>query len=472
VDVVPLIERQRPGRFWITLFAVSWVVTFLDGFDFQILSFAGTSIKNAFGLTDTQLGTLGTVGLSGTLVGGLCLGYLGDRIGRRPSIIVATAGFGIFMILFVFARDYSHLVILRFVSGLFLGGVLPLAWALNTEFAPARLRSTSVAIIMIGYSLGSAAGGPVSIALIPSYGWQSVFLVGGICSLLAVIPVALALPESVKFLAQKDMAHDRIAMIMRRVAPGREFPSDTRFVVGSGEVHKGRFTPAQLFRGVLANLTVLLWIAYICSSAIVFYLAFWGPILNERLGFSATAAALIGAAASVAGALGQLAIVRFIDNRGAGTIALMPLLGVPCLLAIGFAPLSPAAYIVILMATNVFIIGGHGGMHSISGIFYQPAIRANGAAWATSIAKFGAMLGPWLAGVLLDGGFEAKETFYVFALFPLAMSLLLFALGRAQRRLPADAEGSLPAGRGLAVRPAAGDDAARTFIPSEAKERT
>ncbi|SFK71476.1 MFS transporter [Amycolatopsis sacchari] len=441
VDVLPIIERQRVGRFWLGLFAVSWGITFLDGFDLQILSFAGRYIKKAFTLTDTQLGTLGTIGIFGTLIGGLAMGYLGDRLGRRPSILVATTGFGIFMILFVFATDYTQLAVLRFVSGLFLGGVLPLTWALNTEFAPARFRSTSVVVIMFGYSLGTAAGGPVSNLLIPEFGWQSVFVAGGVASLLMVIPVALVLPESVKFLAQKDLKQDRIAKILRRIDPSLRFEQGTRFVAGI--VDKKRFTPAQLFRDRLRTITSLLWIAYICSSAVVFYLAFWTPILNERFGFSTSAAATVAAVASVCGAVGQILIGRFIDRRGAGTIAFMPLLGVPCLLLIGLAPLDKPLYIAVLLLAQLFIVGGHGGMHSISGIFYRPAIRANGAAWATSIAKFGAMLGPWLAGVIMDNGLGAKGTFYVFALFPLLMSGLLFALGRVQKRLPGDAEGAL-----------------------------
>lgn len=441
VDVQPLIERQRAGRFWISLFVVSWFVTFLDGFDFQILSFAGRYIKKAYALTDTQLGTLGTVGLAGTLVGGLCLGYLGDRIGRRPSIIVAVIGFGVFMIGLIFSQDFGQLIVLRFLAGFFLGGTLPLTWALTTEFAPARMRSTSVVIIMVGYSLGSACGGPVSNLLIPDYGWQAVFIAGGIASLLVVIPVALVLPESVKFLAQKDRAHDRIARIMKRLAPGETFEPGTRFVAGL--VDRKRFTPAEFFKNNLGTLTVVLWIAYMCSSAVVFYLAFWGPILNERLGFSASGAATLAAITAVAGAVGQVLIGRFIDNRGVRMIAIMPALGVPCLLLIGLVSLGKPAYIAVLILANIFIIGGHGGMHSVSGIFYRPAIRANGAAWATSIAKVGAMLGPWLAGAIMDNGLGARGTFFVFAVFPVVMSVLLLVLGGIQRRLPPDAEGAL-----------------------------
>lgn len=444
VDVVPLIENQKVGRFWLMLFAVSWAVTFLDGFDLQIISFAGRYLQESFELSNTQLGTLGTVGVVGTLLGGIAMGYVGDRVGRKPAIVVSTIGFGVFMLLFAVAQDYTQLVVLRFATGVFLGGALPLVWAVVTEFAPARLRSTSVVITMIGYSLGSASGGPVSNALIPRFGWESVFIAGGVASLLAAVPVILFLPESVKFLAQKDLRQHRIAAILRRAVPGAVVPAGARFVVGTGGLDRSSFRPADLFRGGrLALITPLVWVAYMCSSAIVFYLAFWGPILNERIGFSVSAAATLAAWTAVAGAAGQLLIGRFIDHRGAGTIAWMPLLAVPCLMLIGLVQLNAVAYIAVIVLAHVFVIGGHGGIISICGIFYRPAIRANGAGWATSMAKFGAMLGPWLAGFVMDHGVDARGTFFVFAFFPVAMVVLLVVLGRVQKSLPADSDGSL-----------------------------
>jgi MFS transporter, AAHS family, 4-hydroxybenzoate transporter len=313
-----------------------------------------------------------------------------------------------------------------------------------SEFAPVRLRSTSVVIVMVGYSLGSASGGPVSNLLIPRFGWESVFITGGVASLVVLVPVLLYLPESIKFLAQRDIAQHRIVPILRRVSPDVELPAGARFVVGTQAVDRTRFTPASLFRGgKLALITPLIWVSYFCSATVVFYLTFWSPILNERIGFSVSAAAMLAAGTSVAGALGQVLISRFIDRRGAGTIAYMPLLAVPCLLVIGFAPLGPVGYIFVLLLANIFIIGGHGAVISISSIFYRPAIRASGGGWATSVSKLGAMLGPFLAGVLLDGGLDARGTFYVFAIFPVVMVVLLVWLGRVQRGLPAGTDGSL-----------------------------
>src|SRR5690606_16451977 len=267
-----------------------------------------------------------------------------------------------------------------------------------------------------------------------------------VCSSDLAVPVVLFLPESVKFLAQKDLHQHRIAAILRRAVPAAELPEGARFVVGTAGRARAPFRPADLFRGGrLALITPLVWLAYTCSSAIVFYLAFWGPILNERIGFSVSAAATLAAWTAVAGAAGQLLIGRFIDHRGAGTIAWMPLLAVPCLMLIGLVPLNAATYVAVIILAHVFVIGGHGGIISICGIFYRPAIRANGAGWATSVAKFGAMLGPWLAGFFMDHGVDARGTFFVFGFFPVAMVVLLVVLGRIQKGLPAGADGSLRA---------------------------
>ncbi|MFI5614876.1 MFS transporter [Amycolatopsis sp. NPDC051903] len=443
IDVRPLIENQRIAGFWVALFAVAWLVTFLEGFDLQVISFAGSFLKHDFGINNTQLGTLGTIGVVGQLFGGIAIGYLGDKFGRKPLIIGSVAGFAVFMVLFAFAANYSQLVLLRFATGLFIGGALPLVWALVSEFAPRRLRSTSVVIVMVGYSLGSASGGPVSNLLIPHHGWSSVFLAGGIASFAVLIPVILFMPESIKFLAEHNVRREKILPILRRVSPGLQAPADARFVVGTQEVERVRFTPAHLFRGKLAWLTPLVWAAWFCSATIVFYLAFWSPILNQQLGFSVSAAANLAAVTSVAGALGQVLISRFIDRRGAGSIMWMPLLAVPCLILIGFAPLGMAGYVAVLILSHIMIIGGNGGVISISGIFYRPGIRASGGGWAASVSKLGAMLGPWLAGLLLDDGISAKGTFFVFAIFPVAMVVVLAVLGRIQRTLPAGAEGSL-----------------------------
>ncbi|HWM36630.1 MAG TPA: hypothetical protein VNS49_05870, partial [Streptomyces sp.] len=220
---------------------------------------------------------------------------------------------------------------------------------------------------------------------------------------------------------------------------------------------EGKFTPVKLFRGSLARITPFLWLVYLLSSALIYFMVFWTPLINERMGFSVSSAATIAAAASVAGAGAQLAISRFVDRKGVGSILWMPLMASVAMLTLGLGAPGPVLYICVIISAKMFINGGHGGITSIAGTFYPTPIRANGAAWASSVAKVGAMIGPWLGGVLLDAGLGTGGAFTTFAVCPILMVVLLFAMGRAQKSLPPDTEGALVE-----------DDATRTEPPPPA----
>ena len=226
IDVSAIIERQKLSRFLVSLIVVSWLITFFDGFDTNLISFAAPYLASEYHLDRIQLGNIFSIGLVGTLIGGLLLGYVGDRIGRRPSVILATAGFGILTMCFALANGYRSLFLLRFIDGIPLGGMLPLAWALNIEYAPKRYRATAVTVIMIGYSLGTALGGPIAIWMIPKFGWKAVFLFGGASSLLSAFILLAMLPESIRFLTSKGQRPDRIRVIVGRIAPDERSPQE------------------------------------------------------------------------------------------------------------------------------------------------------------------------------------------------------------------------------------------------------
>ena len=266
VDVSQVIEQQKLGRFLIGLVLISWIITFFDGLDSNLISFAAPYFGAQYHLSKIQLGNIFSMGLFGTMVGGFALGYLGDRIGRRPVVVAATALFGILTMCFALANSYWSLFSLRFIDGLPLGGMLPLAWALNIEYAPKRYRATIVTVIMMGYSLGTALGGPIAIWLIPKFGWKSVFVLGGAFSLLCAGILFAILPESIRFLASKGLGAGRIAPIVRRIAPAKLIPADATFVVTDESQSNKRFKPSLLFRGELRFITPLIWLGYIASS--------------------------------------------------------------------------------------------------------------------------------------------------------------------------------------------------------------
>src|SRR6185369_11417702 len=124
-------------------------------------------------------------GIAGTFFGAFLFGFLGDRTGRRPTIIAATTLFGLLTLLLAMASSYWQFLVLRFLNGLALGGALPLVWALSVEYVATRYRATIVTLIMLGYGIGVSAAGPISVALTPMFGWESVFVFGGVASLVS-----------------------------------------------------------------------------------------------------------------------------------------------------------------------------------------------------------------------------------------------------------------------------------------------
>jgi AAHS family 4-hydroxybenzoate transporter-like MFS transporter len=435
VDVSAVIEQQKLGRFLISLVLISWIITFFDGLDSNLISFAAPYFGSQYHLSKIQLGNIFSMGLFGTMVGGFALGYLGDRIGRRPVVIFATALFGILTMCFALANNYWSLFSLRFIDGLPLGGMLPLAWALNIEYAPKRYRATIVTVIMMGYSLGTALGGPIAIWLIPKFGWKSVFVVGGAFSLVCSGILFVILPESIRFLATKGLGADRIGAIIRRIAPDHVIPASATFVVSDEKQLNKDFKPSLLFRGELRWITPLVWLGYIASSLAVFFIVNWTPVVFEALKYSRKEAATAASLYSAMGAVGGLLLMRFTDRRGAIAVTIMPVMTTLLLLVASFVGMGHVEFLVLSAITGGFLIGGHFGMHSICGIFYPSAYRANGAGWATSIAKIGSVAGPILGGIILSTSLPVRYIFAVLAVCPAVLAICIYIVGRMHRRI-------------------------------------
>jgi AAHS family 4-hydroxybenzoate transporter-like MFS transporter len=435
IDVTAVIERQRINRFVIRLVLLSWAVTFLDGFDMLVISFVAPYLRDGFGADAISLGELFATGVFGAMLGGIAFGWLGDRHGRRPIIIASVAAFGATGMVMAFAPDMQALLLLRFLNGVALGGLMPLAWALNIEYVPGRYRATVVTIIMMGYTLGGVVAGPVTVWLAPHHGWQSVFLLAGAATLLLVPLLMALLPESARYLTVKGRAPEKIASALNALEPGLDAQAQDRFVVADEMAASAKqdFRIATLFQGDLRPITSLLWLAYIGSSMAVYFKSNWGPIIFEDVGFTRTQAAMIMSVSSIGGSIAGLALMRFTDRFGPIAIALYPMLAAPLLLFMGLAPVSLQGLAVFSLLSMAMISGTHFGMHSIAGLFYPSAIRANGAGWATSIAKIGSIFAPLLGGYLLAVHMPPRLLFVLLAVTPLLSAVSLILLARVGR---------------------------------------
>jgi MFS transporter, AAHS family, 4-hydroxybenzoate transporter len=437
VDVARLIEERPLGWFAVRLVVVCWLITFFDGYDTNVVGFANPYLAPEFHLDKAMLSYVALAGNFGALVGGFLFGFLGDRIGRRPAIILATLLFGVLTLGLSFAGGYYPFLLLRLLNGIALGGAIPLTWALGTEYVPTRYRATTVTLIMLGYSLGFASGGPLSVRLQPEFGWRALFSVGGAASLLAAGILFWALPESLRFLVTRRPGSAQLRRALERALPGGVVPANARIVLPD-ETHSSasREGLALLFRGRLARITPCIWLGYLASSMAIFFLTFWGPTVYGDLGFSHNAAAWLTSAMSLAGMSGGLAIMRFTDRIGVSSLAVLPAMAVPLLVLTGFAPASQAVFAALIVSLGVFLNGGHYGVQSIAGLFYPTSCRALGTGWASTFGKVGSVIGPTVGGLILASGLKTQHLFALMAICPATLFLCLIGIARVQAREP------------------------------------
>ena len=433
IDVGEFINSRKLTRFNVLLVVVSWLITVFDGFDQMTISSPAPYMKDLLPLSKVMLGNVFSIGQVGMLLGGFMFAYLGDRLGRRRTVIGAAAAFGVLTIATALVQDYNQLLVLRFLDGFAIGGMLPLAWALNIEFVPQRMRSTVVTLVMLGYSIGTSVAAPITNILAPKYGWPSVYIWGGGGTLICTALLWLFLPESIRFLAAKGIRPDVLAKTLNRMSPQLKAQASDTFIVSDESLVRTNFKPSQLFAGSLKWLTVLLWVGYLLSSLAIYFDANWGPSVLEEMHFPRDVSANIIAFCTILGAGMGLLLMRFTDRFGPFAVAFYPLLAIPTMLYIGFGDPPHAILLPLLVIGPMLISGGHFGILSISGVFYPSVIRANGAGWATSIAKIGSIVGPIIGAQILSTGIMPVRVFGFIALCPIVLAVCAIGIGLVVR---------------------------------------
>lgn len=437
IDVGAFINGRKLTGFNVILVVVSWLITVFDGFDQMTISYTAPYMKDQLHLTKVDLGNIFSVGLFGMMLGGFFFSYLGDRFGRRRTVIGAAVTFGVLTFITAFARNLPQLLLLRFFDGFAIGGMLPLAWALNIEFVPQRMRATVVTLVMLGYSIGTSVAAPITNMLAPKYGWPSVYMWGGGGTLVCALLLYLFLPESIRFLAAKGERPGVLAKTLNRMSPELGATAADTFLVSDETLQRINFKPSQLFSGYLKWLTILLWVGYVMSSLAIYFDANWGPSVLEEMKFPRALSANIIALGTILGAGMGLILMRFTDKFGPFAVAFYPLLAIPTMLYIGFGDPPHAIMLPLLIIGPMLISGGHFGILSICGVYYPSVIRANGAGWATSIAKVGAVVGPIIGAQILSTGIMPVRVFGFIALCPVVLALCAIGIGfvvRGERR--------------------------------------
>lgn len=446
IDVTAAIERARFGRFQFLITALCALIAALDGFDTQAIAYVAPVIAEQWGMNVAGFGPIFGAGLAGLTVGAFILSPAADRFGRKSIILLSMLIFGVFSLVTAWAGTMNELLLYRFLTGVGLGGAMPNIIALTSEYAPARLRATLVTVMFCGFPFGSTIGGVISAPLIGAFGWQSVFIVGGIAPLAVLLVLIVFLPESLRYLVASNASRERIAAILRRLDPDNA----ARVEAGSSFVlHEPKaagFTVAKLFQDGRARTTLLLWAAFFMNLLVMYFLVNWLPSLLRASGMPIQTAILSTAVLNLGGVVGAIVLGRMIDRMNPHLV-----LGTAyAASALFIAGVAFGAHDLWLLMPAVFlagfgVVGAQIGMNALAAGIYPTAIRSTGVGWALGIGRIGSIIGPVAGGALLGAGWSAQGVVLTAVVPALLASLAVFALRR--HRVPA---GTLTASATLA----------------------
>ena len=431
VDVQAFIDAARVSPLQRRLLFLCFLVIAIDGFDTAVIGFIAPAVRAEWGLDVGQLGPLFASGLFGLMLGAFAVGPLADRYGRKTMLVVSMILFGAASLASSLSAGLTALIGLRFLTGLGLGGAMPMTITLASEFCPRARRSSLVTLMFCGFTLGSAMAGFIAARVLPHMGWR-VLLVGGGLAPLALAPVLGALlPESVRFLVMKGHAQGRVADVLRRISPAADLRGAS-FV----DTAMSKASPvAQLFGGGLLKGTLLLWLAFFMSLLVVYLMTNWMPTLLQASGASIADAASIGAMYQVGGTLGAILVGRLMDRLEPHRVLFATYLtGAACIVLISLSTHTRGLMTLAVFAAGACISGGQVGGNALSAGFYPTPYRATGVAWANGIGRSGSIVGSLLGGILLGFGWHAT-TVYALVAIPAAISALaLGTLGVLRRR--------------------------------------
>ncbi|MFJ4143212.1 MFS transporter [Pseudomonas sp. NPDC089734] len=427
LDVQVLINSQPLSGYQWRIVALCFLIVFLDGLDTAAMGFIAPALSQDWGIERSSLGPVMSAALIGMVFGALGSGPLADRFGRKIVLVGAVFLFGLFSLLSAYSTNIDQLLILRLLTGLGLGAAMPNATTLLSEYTPERLKSLLVTSMFCGFNLGMACGGFVSAKLIPSLGWHSLLMLGGILPLLLAVVLMLWLPESARFLVVRNRGVERIRQVLSPIAP-LEVAGAGEFSVPEQKSVSSRNVLKVVFSGTYSAGTLLLWLTYFMGLVIVYLLTSWLPTLMRDSGASMEQSAFIGALFQFGGVLSAVgvgwAMDRFNPHKVIG--AAYALAGVFAWL-VGQSLGNVALLASLVLVAGMCINGAQSAMPSLAARFYPTQGRATGVSWMLGIGRFGAILGAWAGATLLGLGWNFEQVLTALVI-PAALAALAIVI--------------------------------------------
>lgn len=423
--VADVIDRGPVSAQQLIVVALCLTFNMLDGFDITAMAITVNAIGKELQLAEDKLGLVFSFALAGMMLGAMFLAAISDVIGRRKTIILSILLIGISVLLTGYADSLGQLIVLRFISGLGAGAMMATQATLASEYSSQKFRALSVAAVTAGYPLGAMLTGLVAGHVLPDYGWRGIFFLGGGITLLMSAVAFLLIPESLQFLIEKRPPNalaraNRILTKLKRQALA-ELPRVAQQSRKSGE-------QGDIFRNMLSLLTpayrrktLTLWLTFFLCFNTLYFLMSWIPKLIVNAGLSEQTGHYAFALFNLGGVLGIFLLGTLATRwKLSKLVAFFLITSALGMVAFALAPTEKNLLLFLIFLIGIMQQGGFTGLYAVATHIYPTEIRSTGVGWAIGLGRFGAVVGPALAGVMIASGVSMAGNFYIFAI-PMAI---------------------------------------------------
>ena len=426
--ILERLETLPVGSFHYKLLVVTGLGWLFDSMDTGLISFVLPILAKEWNLTPEQVGWIGSVGLIGMALGAVLAGTIADKFGRKNVFAATVILYSVSTGLCAISWSYESLLVFRFLVGFGLGGELPVAATLMSEYAPSQLRGRFIVLLESFWGLGWLVAALISYLLIPKFGWQIAFIIGALPALYVFL-IRLHMPESIRYLISKgkiDEARKIILMLEKKLGvPSKPFEND--FEDESTPIFK--LNVFTLWKKAFRVRTLMLWLAWFGIVFSYYGIFMWLPSIVFTQGFEVVKTfeyVLIMTLAQLPGYFAAAWLVDIIGRRY--TLSSFLLMSGVCAYFFGNAE-TASNLLMWGAAMSFFNLGAWGVIYTYTPELYPTAIRALGSGWAAGFGRIGGMLAPMLVGVLLAHGAPINLIFLMFASVFVIISVIVLSLG-------------------------------------------
>ena len=437
VDVGTTLDEGRWTGYQKLLIFGTALTIILDGVDNQLLPNAVPTLIQEWGRPRGDfIGAL-SYGPFGMMIGGLIGGILGDRFGRRTALLGSVMTFAVLTFAIAFANTIEMLSLLRFLAGVGLGGAMPNAATLASEYVPRKQRPFAVTLTIVCIPLGGVLAGELAAQIIPTYGWRALFIAGGVIPIVLAIVLWRVLPESPRYMAKHRARWPELTRVMRRI--GHDVPDDVEYVEAAtagapqGKASIGTLFGPQYLRDTLA-LSASFFFCLLVNYLVILLLP--TVLASAENGFTQPAASRALAMSNVGGVAGAIFGAMLIQQFGSRVTMLgMSALSIVCgfiLAGMNIDPGNTLFLMGMLILTGGLLNGVQTTMYALAAHVFPTEIRSTGVGFAVAVGRVGNVLAATVANEAFSRGGNAGY----FGSWAVLMGVVLVALALVSRHVP------------------------------------